>query len=58
MKKSSNVITKFDLEEGLCGLREEMQEYKDEIISGIDEIMKMLRIIREESYWHIPNSKS
>ncbi|PIR78910.1 MAG: hypothetical protein COX79_02445 [Candidatus Levybacteria bacterium CG_4_10_14_0_2_um_filter_36_16] len=57
MKKSKNLVTEEFLEEKLLDLREGIidqvnfknRQYKDEIMTGLDKVVKELETIREDS---------
>jgi len=57
MKKSKNLVTEEFLEEKLLDLREGIidqvnfknRQYKDEIMTGLDKVVKELEAIREDS---------
>lgn len=57
MKKSKNIVTEEFLEEKLLDLREgiifqvdeKSRKYRDEVLNGLDKVMKELETMREES---------
>lgn len=64
MKKSDDIVTKQFLEEKFLGLREDLREeisingdsldeknrgYRDQILTGLDRVMKELETMREEN---------
>ncbi|MDP3244049.1 MAG: hypothetical protein Q8M83_00045 [bacterium] len=49
MKKPLDPITKIDLDEAFEQYDEKNRGYKDEVLTGLDSVMKELETMREES---------